>query len=65
MLGGGAAVLAVLCCFAGPALLGAVTGAAIGSTLGILAAAICAATVAVVGALLLRRRRDANGATGC
>lgn len=52
---GGAAGLAALCCFAGPAILGAVAGATVGSTLGI-AAAVVAAAVAVAVALLLRQR---------
>jgi hypothetical protein len=62
LLGGGAAVLAALCCFAGPAILGAVVGATIGGTLAIAAAVVCAAAVAVAVALLLRRR---NRETGC
>ena len=64
VLGVGAAVLAALCCFAGPAILGAVAGATIGSTLGIAAAIVCAALVAVAVALILRRRQD-KGAPGC
>jgi hypothetical protein len=65
LLGGGAAVLATRCCFAGPAILGAVAGATIGSTLGIVAAVVCAAIVAVVVAVLLRRRQQDRGASGC
>lgn len=57
LLGAGAVILAALCCFAGPAILGAVAGAAIGSTLGILAAIVCAGLVAVAVALFLRWRR--------
>lgn len=64
VLGAGAVVLAALCCFAGPAILGAVAGATIGSTLGIAAAIVCAALVAVAVALLLRRRQG-KGAAGC
>lgn len=56
LLGGSAAILAALCCFAGPAILGAIAGATIGSTLGVVAAVICAAAVAVLVALLVRRR---------
>lgn len=62
VLGAGAVVLAALCCFAGPAILGAVAGATIGSTLGIVAAIICAAVVTLAVAL---RRRQGRGATGC
>jgi hypothetical protein len=64
VLGAGAVVLAALCCFAGPAILGAVAGATIGSTLGIVAAAICAALVALAVALILRRRQG-TGSAGC
>jgi hypothetical protein len=64
ILGAGAAVLAALCCFAGPAILGAVAGASIGGTLGIVAAVVCAAVVAVAVALILRRRQG-NGSAGC
>jgi len=56
VLGAGAVVLAVLCCFAGPA--------TIGSTLGVAAAIVCAALVAVAVALLLRRHQG-KGAAGC
>lgn len=48
-----AAVLMALCCIAGPAILGAVAGAAIGGVLGIGTAVLVAAAVAV---LLYRRR---------
>jgi hypothetical protein len=51
------AVVMVLCCVAGPAVLGAVAGAAIGNTLGIAAAVV----VALVGVLLLRRWRGGAG----
>ena len=61
LLGGSAALLAALCCFAGPAIFGAVAGVTIGGTLGILAAVICAAAVAVAVALLLRRRSRSAG----
>lgn len=64
VLGAGAVVLAVLCCFAGPAIFGAVAGATIGSTLGVAAAIVCAALVAVAVALLLRRHQG-KGAAGC
>lgn len=64
ILGAGAVVLAALCCFAGPAILGAVAGAAIGSTLGVVAAIVCAALVAVAVALFLRSRQG-KGAPGC
>lgn len=64
VLGAGAVILAALCCFAGPAILGAVAGAAIGSTLGIAAVILCAALVAVAVALFLRSRQD-KGAPGC
>ncbi len=40
LLGGGASVLTALCCFAGPAILGAVAGATISRTLGIVAAMV-------------------------
>jgi hypothetical protein len=63
VLGAGAVILAALCCFAGPAILGAVAGAAIGSTLGVLVAVVCAALVAVAVALLLRGRQGKG--TGC
>lgn len=64
VLGAGAVVLGALCCFAGPAVLGAVAGATIGSTLGIVAAIVCATVVAVAVALILRRRQ-AKGSSGC
>lgn len=48
---------AILCCAVGPAVLGAVTGSAIGGWLGIACAAIVAAAV---GLVLLRRART-NG----
>lgn len=64
ILGAGAVVLAALCCFAGPAILGAVAGATIGGTLGLVAAIVCAVVVAVAVALILRRR-PGRGAAGC
>jgi hypothetical protein len=64
LLGAGAAVLAALCCFAGPAILGALAGATIGATLGIAAAGLCAALVAVAVALYLRSRQGKRSA-GC
>ena len=65
LLGAAGVVLAALCCFAGPAILGAVAGAAIGSTLGLVAAILCASVVAVAVALFLRRRQQDKGAAGC
>jgi hypothetical protein len=56
ILSAGGIVFAALCCFAGPAILGAVAGAAIGSNLGVFAAVACAILVAVAVALLLRSR---------
>jgi len=53
----GAGVLAVLCCVALPAVVGAVTGAAIGGLAGEGAAAL----VALVTAAWLYRRRRASG----
>jgi len=64
IIGAGAVILAALCCFAGPAILGAVAGAAVGSTLGVVAAIVCAALVAVAVALFLRSRQG-KGAPGC
>lgn len=64
LLGAGAAVLAALCCFAGPAILGALAGATIGATLGIAAAVLCAALVALAVALYLRGRQGKRSA-GC
>jgi hypothetical protein len=64
LLGAGAVILAALCCFAGPAILGAVAGAAIGSTLGVVATIVCAALGAVAVALFLRSRQG-KGAPGC
>ena len=49
----GAAVLAILCCAVGPAVIGATAGAAVGGWLGIACAVLLAAAVA----WLLRRRR--------
>lgn len=50
---GVAGVLMALCCLAGPAILGAAAGAAIGNASGIAAAG----AIAVAGVLLLRRWR--------
>lgn len=50
---GVAGVIMALCCLAGPAVLGAAAGAAIGNVLGIAAAVL----VALVGVLLVRRWR--------
>ena len=64
ILGTGAVIPAALCCFAGPAILGAVADAAIGSTLGVIAAVLCATLVAVAVALFLRGRQR-KGASRC
>jgi hypothetical protein len=64
LLGAAGVILAVLCCAAGPAILGAIAGAAVGSTLGLAAAIFCAAAVAL-GAMLLLRRRQGKGTAGC
>jgi hypothetical protein len=53
---GGFAFLMVLCCLAGPAVLGAVGGSAIGGVLGVVAAVVIA--VAVAAALHWRGRRS-------
>jgi hypothetical protein len=58
---GAAGVLMALCCLAGPAVLGAAAGAAIGNVLGIAGAAI----VALAGALLLRRRPGRRDDKAC
>lgn len=50
---GVAGVLMALCCLAGPAILGAAAGAAIGKVLGIAAAVV----IALAGVLLVRRWR--------
>lgn len=54
-----AGVVMALCCLAGPAIVAAAAGAAIGNLLGIAAAAV----VALAGVLVLRRWRgsDSNG----
>ena len=49
----GAALLIVLCCVAGPAVLGAAAGSFIGGWLGI----ACAVLVAVAVAVVIHRRR--------
>jgi hypothetical protein len=56
-LAGGGLVM-VLCCAAGPAVMGAVAGSAIGGWLGIACAVILAVAV---GLLLHRRTRDRGG----
>ncbi len=56
---GVAGVIMALCCLAGPAVLGAVAGTAIGSWFGIVAAVV----VALAAAVLLRLRRTNN--KGC
>lgn len=53
-----AGVLMALCCLAGPAILGAAAGAAIGNVLGIAAAAV----IAGAAVLLLRRWRGGDKA---
>lgn len=53
---GVAGVLMALCCLAGPAILGAAAGAAIGNVLGIAAAVV----IAVAGVLLVRRWRGGS-----
>jgi drug/metabolite transporter (DMT)-like permease len=55
---GVAGVLAALCCLAGPALIGAAAGAAIGNLLGIAAAVV----LALVGVVLVRRLRRSDEA---
>ena len=54
-----AGVIMALCCLAGPAVLGAVAGTAIGSWFGIVVAVV----VALAAAALLRYRRTND--TGC
>ena len=54
----GVGVLMVLCCAAGPAIIGAVAGGAIGGWLGIVCAVIVAGTTAFV--LHRRARRGAS-----
>ena len=54
---GVAGLVMALCCLAGPAILGAAAGAAIGNLPGIAAAIV----VAVAAVLLLRRRRAGTG----
>jgi hypothetical protein len=57
LAGGG--LLMVLCCAIGPALIGAVAGSAIGGWLGI----ACAAILATIVGLVVRRRTRTRG--GC
>lgn len=52
----GAGVLMVVCCVAGPAVLGAVAGSVIGGWLGI----VCAVLLAAGAGLLLYRRRGSG-----
>jgi hypothetical protein len=54
----GGALVMVLCCAVGPAVVGAVAGSAIGGWLGI----VCAVVLAAAAGLLLHRRR---GKAGC
>jgi hypothetical protein len=54
----GTGILMVLCCAAGPAVIGAVAGGAIGGWLGIACAAVLAA---IVGLVLHRRTRGRGG----
>ena len=56
---GVAGVIMALCCLAGPAVLGAVAGTAIGSWFGLAGAVV----VALAAAALLRSRRSSN--KGC
>lgn len=56
---GVAGVLMALCCLAGPAILGAAAGAAIGNVLGI------AAAVVIAGAAVLLLRRWRGGDKAC
>jgi drug/metabolite transporter (DMT)-like permease len=51
-----AGVVMALCCLAGPAIVGAAAGAAIGNLLGIAAAVL----IAFAGVLVVRRRRRGN-----
>lgn len=53
----GSALLLVLCCAVGPAVLGAVAGGTIGGWLGI----ACAVIVAAAAGLVLHRRRRRGG----
>lgn len=55
-----AGVVMALCCLAGPAIVAAAAGAAIGNLLGILAAVV----IALAGVLVVRRWRD-RGNRGC
>jgi hypothetical protein len=48
LLTGGFGFLMVLCCLAGPAVIGAIGGSAIGGVLGVTAAVVIALAVAVV-----------------
>ena len=57
---GVAGVLMALCCLAGPAILGAAAGAAIGNVLG-----IAAPVVIALGGVLLVRRRRGGADEGC
>jgi hypothetical protein len=54
---GGAALLMVVCCAVGPALIGAAAGSVIGGWLGI----ACAVLVAAVAGVLLHRRARKRG----
>jgi hypothetical protein len=51
-----AGVVMALCCLAGPAIIGAAAGAAIGNVLGIAAAVV----IALAGVLLVRRWRSGS-----
>ncbi len=57
LLTGGVGFLMLLCCLAGPAVLGAMGGTAIGGTVGIAAAVV----IALAAAALLRWRSRRNG----
>jgi hypothetical protein len=58
---GGAALLMVLCCAVGPAVIGAAAGSVIGGWLGV----ACAVVLAGVIGLVMHRRSRRNGQSGC
>jgi hypothetical protein len=58
LFGVGGIALMAICCVVGPATLGAIAGATIGSAFGVVAAVLVAACVAVAATLLTRRKRD-------
>jgi hypothetical protein len=57
----GGALLMILCCAVGPAVIGAAAGSAIGGWLGI----ACAVLLAAGAGLLIRRRARHPGREGC